>query len=107
MPILWGIFFLNWSMSGDQVSRLSRVTPQITSSFDQFDWFLEECYWSGLDEAPSGTREYYRADLETSMAILHSLNQRFKVVEVGLQVADEQRRLAGRGYGCRVIRVEG
>ena len=30
-----------------------------------------------------------------------------KVVEVGLQVADEQRRFAGRGYDCRVIRVKG
>jgi hypothetical protein len=30
-----------------------------------------------------------------------------KFVEVGLQVADEQRRLAGRGYDCRVIRLEG
>jgi hypothetical protein len=34
---------------------------QITSSYDPLDWFPEECYWSGLDEAPSGTREYYRA----------------------------------------------
>ena len=34
-------------------------TP-ITSYFDPFDWFPEECYWSGLDEAPSGTREDYR-----------------------------------------------
>jgi hypothetical protein len=29
------------------------------------DWFLEERYWSGLDEAPSGTREYYRGAVET------------------------------------------
>jgi len=45
--------------------------------------------------------------LETFVAILHSLNHRLKVVELGLQVADEQRRLAGRGYGCCVIRIEG
>jgi hypothetical protein len=24
------------------------------------DWFPEEYGWSGLDEAPSGTSEYYR-----------------------------------------------
>jgi len=30
-----------------------------------------------------------------------------KVVEVWLQVADKQRRLAGRGYDGRVVRVEG
>ena len=31
--------------------------PQITSSVDPFDWFPEECYRSGLNEALSGTRE--------------------------------------------------
>jgi hypothetical protein len=33
-------------------------------------------YWSELDEAPPGTREYYRTALETFMAILQSLNHR-------------------------------
>jgi len=28
-----------------------------------FDWFPEECYWAGLDEAPSGTREDYHGAL--------------------------------------------
>jgi len=46
------------------VSRLSRVTPQIKSSVDPLDWFPEECYWSGLDETPSGTREDYRGALK-------------------------------------------
>ena len=27
------------------------------------DWFPEESDWSGLDETPSGTREYHRAAL--------------------------------------------
>jgi len=31
----------------------------------------------------------------------------FKFVELGLQVAEVQRRLAGRGYDGRIIRVEG
>jgi hypothetical protein len=39
------------------------------------------------------------------MAILHS--PPLKVVEVGLQVADEQRRLVGRGYDGRFVGVEG
>jgi len=30
-----------------------------------------------------------------------------RVVEIRLKVADEQLRLAGRGYDCRVVRVEG
>ena len=56
--------------------RVSRVTPQITSSVDPLDWFSEKCYRSGLDEAPSGTREDIAVLLETLMAILHSLNHR-------------------------------
>jgi hypothetical protein len=71
------------------------------------DWFLEECYWSGLDEAPSGTREYYRAALGNIYGSSPFVQTPLNFVEVGLQVADEQRRLAGRGYDCRVIRVEG
>jgi hypothetical protein len=34
------------------------------SCIDPFDWFPEQCNWSGLDEAPSGTREDYRGALE-------------------------------------------
>ena len=37
--------------------------PQITSSVDPFDWFPDECYWSGLNEAPSSTREDDRGAL--------------------------------------------
>jgi hypothetical protein len=29
IPKLWAIFFLTWSMKGDQVSRVSRVTPRL------------------------------------------------------------------------------
>ena len=36
------------------------VSPQVTRSVNPLDWFPEECYWSELDEAPSGTREDYR-----------------------------------------------
>jgi len=31
--------------------------PQIKSSLDPFIWFPEECYRSGLNQAPSSTRE--------------------------------------------------
>jgi len=62
------------------------------------DWFPEECVWSGLDEAPSGTREYRRAALGNIYGNSPFAQQQLKFVEVGLQVADEQRRLAGRGY---------
>ena len=34
--------------------------PQITSCVDPLDWFPEDYYWSGQDEAPSGTREDQR-----------------------------------------------
>ena len=43
----------------DTVLVVYLVLPQITSSFDPLDWFPEECYWSGLDEAPSGKRDDY------------------------------------------------
>ena len=52
-------------------------------------------------------REYYRAALRDINGDSPFAQPPLKVVEVGLQVADEQRRLAGRGYDCRVIRVEG
>jgi len=29
------------------------------SCLDPLEWFPEECYWSGLDEAPFGMREDY------------------------------------------------
>ena len=44
---------------------------------------------------------------ETFMAILPFAQPPLKVVEVVLQVADKELRLAGRGYDCRVIRVKG
>jgi hypothetical protein len=71
------------------------------------DWFPEEGYWSGLNEAPSGTREYYRTALGNDYGDSPFAQPPLEFVEVGLQVADEQRRLAGRGYDCRVIRLEG
>jgi hypothetical protein len=47
-----------------------------------------------LDEAPSGTREYYRGAL-TNINAYSPLNQPpLKFVEVGLHVAEEQSRIA-------------
>jgi hypothetical protein len=71
------------------------------------NWFPEECYWSGLDEAPSSTREYYRTALGNVYGDSPFAQPPLKVVEVALQVAEEQRWLAGRGYDGRVIRAEG
>jgi hypothetical protein len=71
------------------------------------DWLPDKCYWSGLDEAPSGTREYHRAALGNVYGDSPFAQTPLKFVEVGFQVADEQRRLAGRGYDGRFDRVEG
>jgi hypothetical protein len=60
-----------------------------------------------MNEAPSGTREYYRAALGNIYGDSPFAQPLLKIGEVGLQVADEQHPLAGRGYDCRVIRVEG
>ena len=60
-----------------------------------------------LDEEQSGTREYHRAALWNIYGDYPIAQPPLKVVEIGLHVADEQRRLAGRGYDCRIIRVKG
>jgi hypothetical protein len=51
-----------------------------------------------LDEAPSGTREDYRGALK-------EINGDCPFTQP-LQVAEVERRLAGRGYDSRVVRVE-
>jgi hypothetical protein len=83
------------------------MSPQITSSVDPFDCFPEQCNWSGLNVAPSGTREDYRGALRHSNGYSPFGQPPLKVVEVYLQVADKQGRLAGRGYDGRVVRIEG
>ena len=77
------------------------------SSVDPFDWFPEECYWSGLDEALSGTCEDYRGALRHINGDSPFAQPPLKIVEVGFQVADKQCRLARLGYDGRVVRVEG
>ena len=74
---------------------------------DRFDWFPEQCYWSGLDKALSDTREDYRGALSDINGDCPVTQSPLKVVEVRLRVADKKRRLAGRGYDGRVVRVEG
>jgi len=54
------------------------------SSFDPLDWFPEECYWSGLDEAPSSMREHYCAALRDINGDSPFTQPPLKVVEVGL-----------------------
>jgi biotin carboxylase len=81
--------------------------PQITSRVDPLDRFPEECYWSGPDEAPSGTSEDCHGALRDINGDSPFTQPPHKVVEVWLQVANEQRQLAGRGYDSSVVRVEG
>jgi hypothetical protein len=71
------------------------------------DWFPDECYWSGLGEASSGTLQYYRSAFGIIYGDSPLAQPPLKFFDVGLQVTDEQRRLMARGYDCRVIRVEG
>ena len=81
--------------------------PNITTCVDLLDWFPEKCYWSGLGVAPSGTGEDYCGAVRGINGDI-PLNQppSMKIVEVRLKVADGQRRLVGRGYDGRVVRVE-
>jgi hypothetical protein len=62
------------------------------------------CHCSGLYYAPSGTREDYRGALTDIYGDYPFTQPPLKDVELGLQLADEQRRLAERGYdGCVVL----
>jgi len=61
---------------------------------DPLDLVLEECYWSGLDEAPYGTGEYHRAALRNIYGDSPFAQPPLNVVEVGVQVAVEQRDVA-------------
>lgn len=74
---------------------------------ETFSGFPEKCYWSGPDETPSGPREDYRGALRDICGDSPFTRPPVKVVYLGLQLADEQSRLAGRGYDSRVVRVEG
>jgi len=56
---------------------------------------------------PSGTREDYRCALRDVYGHSPFTQPPLKVVELWLQVANKQRRLAGRGYDGRVVRIEG
>ena len=61
ISILWVALFVTWSMWGDQVSRVSRVSlrEQVVSTH----WTgSPKCFWLGLDEAPL-TRKHYRSAL--------------------------------------------
>ena len=82
-------------------------SPQITNSFDAFDWFLGECYWTGLNEAPSATREDFRGALRYIKGDSPFTQPPLMVVESRLQVADKQRRLAVHDYDGHVVHVEG
>jgi hypothetical protein len=63
--------------------------PQKMSSFEPLDWFPENCYRSGLKEAPSGTREYNRAAFGNIYADSPFPQPPLNLVDVGRQVADE------------------
>jgi len=61
----------------------------------------------GWMKRPSGRREDDRGALRDINGDSPFTQQPLKFVEVLLQVADKQRRLAGRRYDGRVFRVEG
>ena len=59
----------------------------------------------GLDEALSGTREDYRGTLVHINGDSPVAQPPMKFVKLGFQVADKQRRLDGREFDGRVVRV--
>ena len=81
--------------------------PQITSGVDPFDWFYEECNWSGLDYAPSDTRDYNRGALRHINDEFTFTQPPLKDIEIRLQVHDKHRRLARLGYDSCVVPAAG
>ena len=75
------------------MSRLSRVS-QITSSINPLNWLPENCYLSGQDEGPPGTREDHRRALRDNNYDSLFAQLLLNFVKVRLQVADEQRPFA-------------
>jgi hypothetical protein len=71
------------------------------------DWLSEEGDWSVLNESATGSREDHRGALRNADGDSLFTQPPLKVAEVRVQIADEQRRLAGRGYDGRIIRVKG
>ena len=61
----------------------------------------------GLDEAPSCTHENYRCAIRHINGGSPFIQPPLKVVELGFQVAEKQRRLAERGCDGHVVGVEG
>ena len=107
MRILWAVFFLTWSMWGHQVSRLSKVTPdnELCKPIGLVPrrLLLVGAGWDAIRHARILSRCSYRSINDNSPVAQPLL----KVVEVWLQVPYEQRRLEGRRYDGRVIRVKG
>jgi len=77
IPILWAVLILTWSMWDDQVNRVSRVTPR---------WVVLT-HWIGSPKSVTGRGWMKRRPactkmivvlLKTLMAILHSLNHRWR-----------------------------
>ena len=57
-------------------------SPPDNGFIDPLDWLPDKCYWSGLDEAPSGTREDYRDALRDINGDSSFAKPPLKVVEV-------------------------
>jgi hypothetical protein len=94
-------------MCGDQASRFPRVTPRQRAVPIHWIGSPKRVTGWGMVESPSGSAEDDRralGDLDSSSPVTQPP---FKGVEVRLQVADEQRWLAGRDYDGRVARVKG
>jgi hypothetical protein len=82
-------------------------SPPDNEFVDPLDWPPEKFYWLGQNEALSGSCEYYRGALREISGDFPFTQPPLKVVQLGFQIADDQRRLPGRGYDGRVVRVEG
>jgi hypothetical protein len=79
---------------------------KITRGIDPKDWLTEELNWSRFVDSLAGLCEEHRGNFRDVDGDPPVSQPPLWVTEILLQVGDEQRWLAGRGYEGRVIRLE-
>jgi hypothetical protein len=98
-------------LGGGQVSPIFELPPYslghlyIADCLDPLYWLSQKLHWPGLSDASRGLGKEQSCaiwDLDCDPPIPKPVLQ---FTEVGLQITDEKRLMAGRGYDSRIIRV--
>jgi hypothetical protein len=69
------------------------------------NWLSEKLQWSGLSGVSRGLGKRLGRDLWDVDSDPPAPKPKLQSTEVGLQITDEKRRIARRGYKSRIVRV--